>query len=529
MAADRAQHVAEVVVPALDAGTWVVTDRFSASTLAYQGCGRGLDRDRAGRLIQWATGGLDPDLTVLIDVPVALAVAPAERQRRRPPRGRGRRLPATGGRRVPVAWPPRRRRPGWWSTAPGRRSRWRPRSGRASATPSAPDAGVAVAGMGESRRGHRRPSIPRRCPCPALFDEVVGQPRAVAQLTAAARQPVHAYLLHGPPGSGKRAAARGLAAALLCPRGGCGDCNTCRRALAGTHPDLVVVERSGAVTRRRRGPGHRDPGPTPTRSSRPARCSWSPTCTWPCKAAPALLKTVEEPPPATVFVLLADDLPPTLATIVSRCVQVPFDPVPDAAVVDLAGRPAGSSVATPSRWPGRREAASTGPGCWSATPGSRPARSSGGRCPSRLDGTGAAAAAECRPSCWPRRTRRSAPLREQHAQELATLAEQAELMGAKGIPGARQIEDRHKREERRWRTDDLRFGLGHPGRDVPRPAGGGDRVRARRPAPPGGASESQRAVRQIEAIDRASAALGRNVNESLLMDALMVELSGMTE
>ena len=50
-----------------------------------------------------------------------------------------------------------------------------------------------------------------------------------------------------------------------------------------------------------------------------------------------------------------------------------------------------------------------------------------------------------------------------------------------------------------------------------------------RPARPGGAGESLRAVRQIEAIDRASAALGRNANESLLMEALMVELSGMTE
>jgi dTMP kinase len=75
MAADRAQHVAEVVQPALDAGTWVVTDRFSASTLAYQGYGRGLDRAELDLLIGWATDGLTPDLTVLIDVPVELARA----------------------------------------------------------------------------------------------------------------------------------------------------------------------------------------------------------------------------------------------------------------------------------------------------------------------------------------------------------------------------------------------------------------------------------------------------------------------
>jgi dTMP kinase len=75
MAADRAQHVAEVVQPALDAGTWVVTDRFSASTLAYQGFGRGLDRAELERLIGWATQGLVPDLTVLIEVPVDVAAA----------------------------------------------------------------------------------------------------------------------------------------------------------------------------------------------------------------------------------------------------------------------------------------------------------------------------------------------------------------------------------------------------------------------------------------------------------------------
>lgn len=73
MAADRAQHVAEVLRPALDSGEWVVTDRFSGSTLAYQGYGRGLDVAALRGVVDWAAGGLEPDLTVLIDVPVDVA------------------------------------------------------------------------------------------------------------------------------------------------------------------------------------------------------------------------------------------------------------------------------------------------------------------------------------------------------------------------------------------------------------------------------------------------------------------------
>jgi len=364
-----------------------------------------------------------------------------------------------------------------------------------------------------------------RAPVPELFDEVIGQPRAVAQLLAAARHPVHAYLFHGPSGSGKRAAARGLAAALLCPEGGCGVCNTCRRALAGTHPDLVLMERSGAalsvadaqsiVTRAQRRPLEASRQVLMVADVHLAR-----------ESVPALLKTVEEPPPSTVFVLLADDLPPPLATIVSRCLQVPFGPVPVAAVVDwlvdhdvdpghadTVARASGGSldrarllvsddgfVARQQRW-----------------------RS----VPARLDGTGAAAAAVSS-ELLAAADDALAPLRQRHADELVALADQADALGSKGVPGRKAVEEEHRREERRWRTDDLRFGLAtlaevYRDRLVAAVEADGEAHSA------GSEAGGRLAVQQVEAIGQASEALGRNANEPLLMDALMVELSGMLD
>lgn len=69
--AARAEHLARVVRPALAAGRWVVCDRFTDATYAYQGGGRGIDPARIARLEEWVQAGLQPDRTLLLDLPIA--------------------------------------------------------------------------------------------------------------------------------------------------------------------------------------------------------------------------------------------------------------------------------------------------------------------------------------------------------------------------------------------------------------------------------------------------------------------------
>ncbi|WP_159836151.1 dTMP kinase [Burkholderia sp. 8Y] len=73
MFAARREHLAQVIEPALARGDWVLSDRFSDATFAYQGGGRGLPRDKLEALERWVQGGFQPDLTVLFDVPTETA------------------------------------------------------------------------------------------------------------------------------------------------------------------------------------------------------------------------------------------------------------------------------------------------------------------------------------------------------------------------------------------------------------------------------------------------------------------------
>lgn len=75
MFAARMQHISEVIQPALEAGKWVISDRFVDASFAYQGGGRGISMERIETLADWVQGDCQPDLTLLLDAPVNVGLA----------------------------------------------------------------------------------------------------------------------------------------------------------------------------------------------------------------------------------------------------------------------------------------------------------------------------------------------------------------------------------------------------------------------------------------------------------------------
>jgi DNA polymerase-3 subunit delta' len=189
----------------------------------------------------------------------------------------------------------------------------------------------------------------------SVFDDLVGQERVVAQLQAAAVDATrvvaggagaaggmtHAWLLTGPPGSGRSVAARAFAAALQCetpPQAGgpgCGHCEACAQSLAGAHPDVAVVVPEGLSLK------VEEAREIIVRSSRaPTRGRWQVTLIEDAdrlteSGANALLKALEEPPPRSVLLLSAPSVEDLLPTIRSRCRLVPLRTPPAAAVASV--------------------------------------------------------------------------------------------------------------------------------------------------------------------------------------------------
>lgn len=173
----------------------------------------------------------------------------------------------------------------------------------------------------------------------SVFDELVGQHRAVAVLQRAVagerHAMTHAWLLVGPPGSGRSNAARAFAAALQCERGGCGECNDCRTSLSGAHPDVTLLrteQLSIGVEEVRGLVGRASVSPVKGRfqvvvvedADRITE-----------RGADALLKALEEPARKTVWLLCAPSADDVIVTVRSRCRELRLVTPDEDAVTEL--------------------------------------------------------------------------------------------------------------------------------------------------------------------------------------------------
>jgi DNA polymerase-3 subunit delta' len=160
----------------------------------------------------------------------------------------------------------------------------------------------------------------------SIWDTVVGHDEAVAMLkeAVASERVTHAWLFTGPPGIGKLHTARVFAAALNCPAGGDGTCDTCRRILRGVHPDvhLVVPEGDNLLVEDVR--AVREEASRTHHEAKTAVFILDEADRMTEAAANALLKVLEEPPPEVVFVLVVRSVEALVGTVPSRARTLPF-------------------------------------------------------------------------------------------------------------------------------------------------------------------------------------------------------------
>lgn len=172
-----------------------------------------------------------------------------------------------------------------------------------------------------------------------VFSELIGQQRAVATLQRAVaghkHAMTHAWLFVGPPGSGRSNAAKAFAAALQCPRGGCGACEECRTTLSGAHPDVTLLrteQLSIGVDEVRALVGRANMAPVKQRHQIVVVEDADRITE---RGADALLKGLEEPAPRTVWLLCAPNPDDVIITIRSRCRVIKLSTPNDNAVTQL--------------------------------------------------------------------------------------------------------------------------------------------------------------------------------------------------
>ena len=334
---------------------------------------------------------------------------------------------------------------------------------------------------------------------PDVFDALVGQEHLRDPLAQLAAHPVHAYLFAGARQAQAHDALLAMAAALQCEEGGCAQCESCRRVLGENDPDVYVAQRSGVswridelreaerVSRRRPlGGGYQivvieDVDLTTTGSS---------------PSAPALLKSLEEPPTRTIFLLSAEELPEALDTVVSRCVTVRLKPLSEQDIADVlvregASREGAEVAARASQGDLRRARVVVGDPALAARVDQWRA------VPEDLTGT-PASATQVVAAIQRSLDEAMAPLVAIQESELGRRVAEAREFGQRSLANRRELEAQFKREQRRFRLDELRFGLS--------------------------ALAGVYRDRMVDALGEATRRLSSNVDEALLLHDLMFTL-----
>jgi DNA polymerase-3 subunit delta' len=313
----------------------------------------------------------------------------------------------------------------------------------------------------------------------SVWDSVVGQAKAVEQLHQLAVNHVHAYLFIGPEGCGKDEAARAFAARLIT-----GSDNAASREadliMRGSFSDVIEVLREGAAVDKDEAEAIIRLATTTPTESKVKIVIVHEVHLMRDSAAARLLKTIEEPSEKVIFILLADQLVPSLATINSRCVVVQF-------AANNAYRE--HLLANDPQFAHRQEAFAS--------------------IPYKLDGSGATVALIV-DEIFELIEQATVPLISEQKKELDELEARVSLTGERGS-GRKALQDRHKRQLRKFNTDELRSGLSTI-------AGTYHALIVCETQYP----EESKYHDAIHRIHKAMGSLGLNVNEELLLQSLFL-------